>query len=91
MVILNQTIDNLGSEGDILNVKDGHARNYLIPKREELQRRSEGVMSNAVIKDKKYRGGLVVEPKEGIHFDVVVMDFASLYPSIIKVRKFYNY
>ena len=61
-------------------------RDALIPKREELQRRSEGVMSDAVIKDKKYRGGLVVEPKEGIHFDVVVMDFASLYPSIIKVR-----
>ncbi|QLH06921.1 DNA-directed DNA polymerase I [Nitrosopumilus ureiphilus] len=61
-------------------------RNCLIPKREELQRRSEGVLSDAVIKDKKYRGGLVVDPKEGIHFDVVVMDFASLYPSIIKVR-----
>ena len=61
-------------------------RNCLIPKRQELERRSEGVMSDAVIKDKKYRGGLVVEPKEGIHFDVVVMDFASLYPSIIKVR-----
>lgn len=61
-------------------------RDCLIPKREELQKRSEGVMSDAVIKDKKYRGGLVVEPKEGIHFDVVVMDFASLYPSIIKVR-----
>ncbi len=61
-------------------------RNCLIPKREELQKRSEGVMSDAVIKDKKYRGGLVVEPKEGIHFNVVVMDFASLYPSIIKIR-----
>ena len=61
-------------------------RNYLIPKREELERRSEGVMSDAVIKDKKFRGGLVIEPKKGIHFDVVVMDFASLYPSIIKVR-----
>ena len=61
-------------------------KNCLIPKRVELERRSEGVMSDAVIKDKKYRGGLVVEPKEGIHFDVVVMDFASLYPSIIKVR-----
>jgi len=61
-------------------------RNCLIPKREELERRSEGVMSDAVIKDKKYRGGLVIEPKKGIHFDVVVMDFASLYPSIIKVR-----
>ena len=61
-------------------------KNALIPKREDLQRRSEGVTSDAVIKDKKYRGGLVVDPKEGIHFDVVVMDFASLYPSIIKVK-----
>ena len=31
-VILNQTIDNLGSEGEILIVKDGYARNFLIPK-----------------------------------------------------------
>ena len=31
-VILNQTIDDLGSEGEILIVKDGYARNYLIPK-----------------------------------------------------------
>ncbi len=61
-------------------------RNALIPKREEFERRSEGVSSDAIIKDKKYRGGLVIDPKEGIHFDVVVMDFASLYPSIIKVR-----
>ena len=60
--------------------------NYLIPKREELAKRTEGVISDAIIKSKKYRGGLVVEPKVGIHFDVVVMDFASLYPSIIKVR-----
>ena len=31
-VILNQAIDNLGNEGEILIVKDGFARNYLIPK-----------------------------------------------------------
>ena len=31
-IILNQNIDNLGNEGDIVNVKDGYARNYLIPK-----------------------------------------------------------
>ena len=61
-------------------------RGALIPKREELEKRSSGVVNDAVIKDKKYRGGLVVEPIEGIHFDVTVMDFASLYPSIIKVR-----
>ena len=60
--------------------------NFLIPRREELEAKSVGVSTEAVIKDKKYRGGLVVEPKEGIHFNVFVMDFASLYPSIIKVR-----
>ena len=61
-------------------------RKALIPKRTELERKSVGVVSDAVIKDKKYRGGLVIEPTEGIHFNVTVMDFASLYPSIIKVR-----
>ncbi len=61
-------------------------RGALIPKRDELEKKSAGVSMDAVIKDKKYRGGLVVEPKEGIHFNVTVMDFASLYPSIIKVR-----
>jgi len=61
-------------------------RNALIPKREELQKHSAAVSSEAVIKDKKFRGGLVVDPREGIHFNVTVMDFASLYPSIIKVR-----
>jgi len=61
-------------------------RNALIPKRVELEKKSVGVVSDAVIKDKKYRGGLVIDPIEGIHFNVTVMDFASLYPSIIKVK-----
>ncbi|MGQ0772329.1 MAG: DNA-directed DNA polymerase I [Nitrososphaerota archaeon] len=61
-------------------------RNALIPRRDEIDAKSQGVMNEAIIKDKKYRGGLVVDPTEGIHFDVTVMDFASLYPSIIKVR-----
>lgn len=60
--------------------------NYLIPRRAELEVKSTTASTSAVIKDKKYRGGLVIEPKEGVHFNVVVMDFASLYPSIMKVR-----
>ncbi len=32
-VILKQTIDNLGQEGDIVKVKAGYARNYLIPQK----------------------------------------------------------
>lgn len=61
-------------------------QNALIPRRDEIDAKSQGVTNDAVIKDKKYRGGLVVDPTEGIHFNVTVMDYASLYPSIIKVR-----
>jgi large subunit ribosomal protein L9 len=32
-VILKETIDTLGLEGDIVNVKPGYARNYLIPQK----------------------------------------------------------
>ena len=64
-----------------------HRQNgILIPRRQELDNKSSGVSNDAIIKDKKFRGGLVVEPQVGIHFDVTVMDFASLYPSIIKVK-----
>jgi DNA polymerase I len=59
-------------------------QNVLIPRREELDLKSQA-STTAIIKDKKYRGGLVVEPKTGVHFNVAVLDFASLYPSIIKV------
>ncbi len=60
-------------------------QNALIPRRDELQ--AKGTASTtAIIREKKYRGGLVVEPTLGIHFNVIVVDFASLYPSIIKVH-----
>ena len=59
--------------------------NALIPHSEELRYKGEASAS-AIIKEKKYRGGLVVEPTPGIHFNVSVVDFASLYPSIIKVH-----
>lgn len=57
-----------------------------IPGQKELSARTAEVTADAVIKDKKYRGGLVIDPVEGVHFAVTVVDFASLYPSIIKVK-----
>src|SRR5919107_3218539 len=60
-------------------------QNIIIPRREELQQKGSS-STIAIIKEKKYRGGLVVEPILGIHFNVIVVDFASLYPSIIKVH-----
>lgn len=58
--------------------------NALIPKKEELENKG-GAVSEPVTKGKKYKGALVVEPKAGVYFNVSVLDFASLYPSIIKV------
>ncbi len=57
----------------------------LIPRQDELRLKG-GASSEAIIKGKKYKGGLVIEPKPGVHFGVSVLDFASLYPSIIKVH-----
>ena len=31
-VILLQTVDRLGATGEVITVKEGYARNYLIPK-----------------------------------------------------------
>ena len=57
----------------------------IIPRQDELAQKG-GASSEAIIKGKKYKGGLVIEPTPGVHFGVSVLDFASLYPSIIKVH-----
>ncbi|HEV2139081.1 MAG TPA: DNA polymerase domain-containing protein, partial [Nitrososphaerales archaeon] len=57
----------------------------LIPRQDELAEKG-GASSQAIIKGKKYKGGFVIDPKPGVHFDVSVLDFASLYPSLIKVH-----
>jgi len=58
----------------------------LIPKLPEFIAREQGTATKAIIEGKKYRGAVVFEPQAGVHFGVKVMDFASLYPTIIKVR-----
>jgi DNA polymerase I len=60
-------------------------RGYLIPRSDEILSIKGVTATEAVIKGKKYKGAIVVEPIQGIHFNVAVLDFASLYPSIIKV------
>jgi DNA polymerase I len=60
-------------------------RNMLIPNAEDILTIKGGTSTTAIIKGKKYKGAIVVDPVPGVHFNVAVMDFASLYPSIIKV------
>ncbi|RLI47411.1 DNA-directed DNA polymerase I [Candidatus Bathyarchaeota archaeon] len=61
-------------------------QNTLIPNAEDILASKGATVTKAVIKGKKYKGAIVVEPVPGVHFNVKVMDFASLYPSIIKVH-----
>jgi DNA polymerase I len=57
----------------------------LIPNTSDILALKGKTATTAIIKGKKYKGAIVVEPVPGVHFEVAVMDFASLYPSIIKV------
>ncbi len=59
-------------------------RNYLIPGKEEIAKYGRMARSTAIIKDKKYKGAKVLQPPQGVFFNITVLDFASLYPSIIK-------
>lgn len=59
-------------------------RGWLIPNSEEIQEiRGKETYSKAIIEGKKYKGAIVLEPIPGPHFNVAVLDFASMYPSII--------
>jgi DNA polymerase I len=60
-------------------------KNMLIPNAQDILAVKGKTTTTAMIKGKKYKGAIVVEPVPGVHFNVAVMDFPSLYPSIIKV------
>jgi len=59
-------------------------RGYLIPLPEDIVERKGTAVTSAIIKGKKYAGAIVIKPQAGVYFNVIVVDFASLYPSIIK-------
>jgi len=60
------------------------ARGYLIPRSDDILKVKDVTSTKAIIEGKKYRGAIVVKPIPGMHFDVTVLDFASLYPSALK-------
>jgi DNA polymerase I len=65
--------------------REHRKKNMLIPNSEDILAKKGKTSTTAIIKGKKYKGAIVVEPVPGVHFNVAVMDFPSLYPSIIKV------
>jgi DNA polymerase I len=65
--------------------REHRRRNMLIPNAEDILAMKGKTVTKAIIKGKKYKGAIVVQPVPGVHFNVSIMDFPSLYPSIIKV------
>jgi large subunit ribosomal protein L9 len=50
-VILKQNVNSLGKAGDIINVSDGHARNFLIPKNLAAEATDKNI--NSLAQEKK--------------------------------------
>lgn len=87
--IANMTIDDicrLSISNWIKNrvIYEHRRRNYLIPLPEEISGKGGRKHLEPITKGKKYVGAIVIQPIPGIHFNVHVVDFASLYPSIMK-------
>jgi DNA polymerase I len=57
---------------------------WIIPNTQDIISSKGGTTTEAIIKGKKYQGGIVRDPTPGVHFEVTVVDFASLYPSAIR-------
>tara|TARA_Y100001968_G_scaffold59363_1_gene50410 strand:- start:2518 stop:2964 length:447 start_codon:yes stop_codon:yes gene_type:complete len=52
-VLLSQDVDSLGKMGDIVNVKDGFARNYLIPQKKAIQATEQNILSIQAAAEKR--------------------------------------
>ena len=57
-------------------------KNYLIPRGSDLEERGHFSRADTT----KFQGAYVINPIPGIHFNVAVLDFSSLYPSVIETR-----
>lgn len=77
-IILRQNVDTLGAIGEIVNVKAGYARNYLIP-REMAYVATDGAIRALETEKKQYE---VKMSKAKAHADVVAGQLAELQISI---------
>ncbi len=65
-----------GQRVEHLLIREAHHRNILVPNKP-----SDRIFEER--KDKSYTGAYVVDPVKGVHDNIILFDFRSLYPSII--------
>lgn len=59
---------------------------YLIPRPEDIITKKGSTSSTSKVKGKQFEAAIVFDVIQGIHFGAKVIDFSSLYPSIIKLK-----
>lgn len=64
--------------------REHRIRNYLIPNPEDILAVKGQIDTSPTVEGTKYQGATVIEPTPGIHFNIAVLDFGSLYPTIFK-------
>ena len=63
-VILQENVDNLGYVGDILDVADGYARNFLLPRKKAMEANPRNV--KALEHAKRVTGHKAKQVEEGL-------------------------
>lgn len=77
-VILRQDVDNLGVMGEVVNVKDGYGRNYLIP-RELAYYASEAAIKRLEVEKKQFAKRLA---EEKVHAEEMAIKVADIQISL---------
>ncbi|MGY5880225.1 MAG: DNA-directed DNA polymerase I [Candidatus Thorarchaeota archaeon] len=65
--------------------QEHRSKGLLIPRRVDIDTMKQpDAQTEAMIGGKAFKGAIVIEPVPGVHFNASVLDFASLYPTIMK-------
>jgi DNA polymerase, archaea type len=65
--------------------QEHRSNGFLIPRRVDIDTMKQpDAQTEAMIGGKAFKGAIVIEPVPGVHFNASVLDFASLYPTIMK-------
>ncbi|MCJ7817797.1 MAG: hypothetical protein MUP60_03000, partial [Candidatus Thorarchaeota archaeon] len=65
--------------------QEHRSKGFLIPRRVDIDTMKQpDAQTEAMIGGKAFKGAIVIEPVAGVHFNATVLDFASLYPTIMK-------
>ncbi|MGY5863815.1 MAG: DNA-directed DNA polymerase I [Candidatus Thorarchaeota archaeon] len=67
--------------------QEHRSNDLLIPRREDIDSvKQVDAQTEATIGGKAFKGAIVIDPVAGVHFNATVLDFASLYPTIMKTH-----